>query len=120
MAKQRVVVVNREPVTATYIDGVPTIPVDAVSWERRVEWVPEEPTYEWTPWEYEVEDTGLVTYDAVSNNDGSLFRAPTLRALNPRRQTRIIETRRLVKRWVDREQGPMHQVVDKEVHVRVR
>lgn len=119
MAQMRRVLVNSNPIEAKYIeDGVAVVDVRPVSWESRLEYVPEEPTYEWGPVEFKTEDVGEPYMKPVYNNDGGLFRTPTIAAMVMHQPKQHTETRRLFKRWVDREQGPMVEWVDTETIVR--
>lgn len=79
------------------------------------EWKAEEPTEEWTDWRRvsEKEDADATYYPEYKNN-GTLFRTPTIKANHPVRRRTVTDERRLIRRWVDPEQGPMAQVVDVE------
>lgn len=79
------------------------------------EWRAEPPVEEWTAWAPvgTVEDRDP-TYYATHNSDGGPFRTPTLRALEPIRQVRTVWERRLVRRWVDPDRGPLAEVVRTE------
>ena len=80
------------------------------------EWKAEEPTEEWTDWRVvsSVMDADP-TYYPEYKKDGSFFRTPTVKAFHPSRRRTITEERRLVRRWVDPETGPMAQVVEQQV-----
>lgn len=99
-----------QPAEAGYVsdDAFPAEP----DWDVVDEWKPEPATEQWSDWEpVESTDDEHPTYYAEHNRDGGLFRAPTLRALNPHiRRTAWFE-RKLIRRWVDPEHGPMAEVV---------
>lgn len=81
------------------------------------EWVPEPVREYWTPWErveevIDEDPTYSVEYDY---RRATLFHVP-IRSINPRRKKTVTYARKLIRRWVDVEDGPMAEVVRTETH----
>lgn len=100
----------------------PGAPPALTNYEVVEEWREESPTQEWTdwsPWEMEQEKTGALVplYD---REKATLFRPAPLAKMVPEVKITMTRERRLVRRWVDRERGPMAEIVDREVDVQIK
>lgn len=111
-AEKRLRVVLDEPLALVTVHD-PIAATSPMGWHYEEEWVPRESTEEWTEWRH---------VSTVEDRDPTYF-AGDLRAFRlggiamrhtPHRVSTVTSERKLIRRWVDREKGPMAEVVDTE------
>ena len=88
-------------------------PTFDLAFEVVEEWKPESPVEEWTEWRYvsSEQDEDPTYYPEYDPHRGNIFHVP-IKAIHPHRRSTTTFERRLVRRWVDAEHGPMAEVVD--------
>jgi hypothetical protein len=100
---------DEEPVARLLEDGSEPF---GPGWRYVEEWVPEEPRERWSEWRTISSETAAdPTYYPTYTGPGLFAR---IASLNPARRVKIVEERRLLRTWVDSEQGPMAQTVRTE------
>lgn len=112
--------IERGPVVAYSMEpDEPPMMMDYKVIDGWKEEAPVEEWTEWTPWELVSEEkTGAMR--PIHNRDGGLFRAPSIALIVPEEKRVYKRHRKLVRRWVDKYEGPMVEIIDIEKDIDVR